>query len=138
MNYRYVARPLAMIGARSNRYISAFVSPLTAHRISAPSKFAKFELPPNAHAAPHNCRTATVGIETINSRTESLIKDPTPESNDLAMSRRRIRERIISSCTNFSQRVYSQLANVRVGLYNLSQKKKRTAVPGTWCTAILL
>ena len=41
-----------------------------------------------------------VGIEP--SRTESLIEEPAPESNDLAMSCLCIRERIISSCVGLA------------------------------------
>ena len=42
------------------------------------------------------CRTASRRHQT--SRTDSLIQEPTPMSNELAMSRLRTRDRIISSC----------------------------------------
>ena len=54
-------------------------------------------LPPNPHILTHHRSTAelrVVGIET--SRTELLTEKPSPESNNLAMSRQRIRGAIIN------------------------------------------
>ena len=67
------------------------------HRISArsqQSKFANLYSPPNPHILTRHRSTAAellvAGMET--SRTELLIEEPTPESNDLPMSRLRIRD----------------------------------------------
>ena len=56
-------------------------------------------LPPNPHILTRHHSTAklrVVGIAT--SRTESLTVEPSPESNDLAVSRLRTRESIFSPC----------------------------------------
>ena len=71
-------------------------------------------LSPNPHIPTRHRSTAelrVVGIET--SRTESLVEEPTPESNDLAMFRLLIRETI--------QRVHSQLANVPGVYYEIKK-----------------
>ena len=60
-------------------------------------------LPPNPHILTRHRSTAelrVVGIET--SRTESLTEEPSPESNNLAMSRLRTRETIISPCVGLA------------------------------------
>ena len=67
-------------------------------RISARSEFANFEPPPTPHPAPQHCRAAS----RRHSCTQSLLDEPTPESNDLAMSRLRIRETIISPCVGLA------------------------------------
>ena len=92
-------------------YIWAFC--LTASQLAANSQTSN--LPPILTRHRRTVELRVVGIGT--SRTESLIKEPTPESNDLAMSRLRTHPRkdyqllgLLSS--NFTQRVYSQLANV--------------------------
>ena len=87
-----------------------------ASSLAAESKFANFQSPTQSshpHPAPQHCRTAelrVVGIET--SRTESLTEKPFPESNDLAMSRLRIRETIIDQSlrwpSSFTRRVCSK------------------------------
>ena len=104
MSCRYVARPFAMIGARSSRY-SVFFSPHLRARELARSRANSqtSNLPPNRHILARHRSTAelrVVGIET--SRTESLTEKPFPESNDLAMSRLRIRETIISPCVGLA------------------------------------
>ena len=102
MNCRYVARPFAMIGARSSRYIVAFflaASQSSRARSQQRANSQTSNLPPNPHILTRHRSTAelrVVGIET--SRTESLTEEPSPESNDLAMSRLRTRETIISPC----------------------------------------
>ena len=101
MNCRYVARPFAVIGARSSRYFIAFcliVSQLARSR--ANSQFSN--ILPNPHILTRHRSTAelrVVGIET--SRTQSLI-ELTPESNDLGMSRLRIRETMTSLCVGLA------------------------------------
>ena len=74
------------------------------HRISArcsqQSKFANFQSPSILTRYRSTAELRVVGIET--SRTESLIEEPTPESNNIAMSRLRIHERHISSCVGLA------------------------------------
>ena len=60
-------------------------------------------LPPNPHILTSHRSTAelrVVGIE--NSRTESLTEEPSPWSNDLAMSHLRIRETNVSPCVGLA------------------------------------
>ena len=60
-------------------------------------------LPPNPHILTSHRSTAelrVVGIET--SRAESFAEEPSPESNNLAMSRVRTRETIISPCVGLA------------------------------------
>ena len=60
-------------------------------------------LPPNPHILTRHRSTAelrVVGIET--SGTESHTEEPSAESNDLAMSRLRTRETIISPCVGLA------------------------------------
>ena len=76
-------------------------------------------LPPNPHIVTRHRSTAeprVVGIET--SHTESLTVEPSPESNDLAMSRLHTRETIIGPCVGLAP-----LLNVYT-----STRKKGTAV----------
>ena len=83
-------------------------------------------LPPNPHILTRNRSTAelqVVGIET--SRTESLTVEPSPESNDLAMSRLRTRETMISPCVGL---LIAPSLNV-----STSTRKKRNC-----CTAVLV
>ena len=105
-----------MIGARSSRYI-VFLLLAASQRsrarsyLAAESNFENFQLPPNRHILTRHHSTAklrVVGIET--SRSESLTEEPTPESNDLAMSRLRTRETIISPCVGLdpSLNVYTR------------------------------
>ena len=73
-------------------HFKPFVSPLTASQLAANSQTSNLSPILTRHRSTAEPRV--VGIET--SCTQSLIKEPTPESNDLAMSRLRIPERIIS------------------------------------------
>ena len=66
-----------------------------------------------------------VGIET--SRTESLIEEPTPESNDLDMSRIRIRE-TISPCVGPAPSLNVCIRNSRTNIYVVLQS--RSDLPG--------
>ena len=62
-----------------------------------------FNLPPNPHILTRYRSTAelrVVGMET--SRTETFTEEPSPESNDLAMSCLHIRETIISPCVGLA------------------------------------
>ena len=80
-----------------SRRISELASSLAADSRAANSQTSN--LPPNPHILTRHRITAeqrVVGIET--SRTESLTEEPSPESNNLAMSRLRTRETIISPC----------------------------------------
>ena len=110
MNCRYVARSFAMIGARSGRYFVAFcltASPLARRRANPQNSNLP---PPILTTSPVTAALRVAGIET--SRTESPIEEPTPESNDLAMSRLRIRETIIDQSlrwpSSFTRRVCSK------------------------------
>ena len=144
MNCRYVARPSAMIGARSTRYIVAFfLAAELASSLPADSRAANSQtsnLRRNPHILTRHRSTAklrVVGIET--SRTESLIEEPTPELNDLSMPRLRIREIIISSCVDLapaSLKVCTHISHTcmwfcRLGL---SQRKRNCC---TWYTVLL-
>ena len=106
MNCRYVAKPFAMIGARSSRCIVAFflaVSQDSRARSQQRANSLTSNLSPNPHILTRHRSTAelrVVGIET--SRTESLTEEPYSESNDLAMSRLRNRETIISPCVGLA------------------------------------
>ena len=92
MNHRYIARLFAMTGATWSRY--RFASCLTASQLTA---FLQTSNLPPIFTQPRS--TAELRVVSIESRcTQSLLEEPTPESNDLVISRRRIRERIISSC----------------------------------------
>ena len=89
-----------MIGAKSSRY-SVFFSPHLRARELARSRANSqtSNLPPNAHILTRHRSAAelrVVGIET--SRTESHTEESSPGSNNLAMSRLRTRETIISPC----------------------------------------
>ena len=105
-----------MIGARSNRYFVVFC--LTASQLAYSSANSQTPISPPILTSSPGHRSAAelrvVGIET--SRTESPIEEPTPESNDLAMSHLHIRE-IIVSPSSVNQRVSSQLAIKRI--YNM-------------------
>ena len=95
-----------MIGARSSRYIVAFflaASQSSRARSQQRANSQTSNLPPNPHILTRHRSTAelrVVGIET--SRTESLTEEPSPESNNLAMSRLRTRETIISPCVGLA------------------------------------
>ena len=110
MNCRYLARPFAMIGGKSSRSIVAF-GLVTRHaphlrsrelaRSRANSQTSN--LPPNPDILTRHRSTAelrVVGIET--SRTESLTGEPSPESNNIATSRQRMRETIIAPCVGLA------------------------------------
>ena len=86
----HVAMLFAMIGARMGRYVFVFCP--TASQLAA--NWQPLNLCPflTRH---RSTELRVVGIETR--YTLSLMKEPTPESNDLTMSRVRIRERILSS-----------------------------------------
>ena len=102
-NCRYVARPFAMIGARSSRYIVAFLlaasqSWRARSQQTAEQQIRKFPIShPILTSSPV---TAALGVE--NGRTESLREEPSPESNDLAASRLRTRETNISPCVGLA------------------------------------
>ena len=117
MNCRYVARPFAMIGARSSGYIVVFF--LAASR----SREQIRKLPishPILTSAP-----GTAALQNCESSSKRAVPDrleePSPESNDLAMSRLRTRETIISPCVSLAPSL-----NVRT----TSTRKKRNC-----CTA---
>ena len=121
MNCRYVARPFAMIGARSSRSIVVAFSlaecPSSRAR-SRQSKFANAQSRSNPHILNRHRSTAElriVGIETRN--TESLTEEPCSESNDLAMSRLRIRETIISPCVGLAPSLNVCTRNSQTCLY---------------------
>ena len=101
-----MARPFAMIGARSSRYIVAFclaASQSSRTRSQQRANPLTSNLPPNPHIRTRHCSTAqlrAVSIET--SRNESQTEGHSPESNDLAMSRLRTRETIISPCVGLA------------------------------------
>ena len=91
------------------RRIAELASSLAADSRAANSHTSN--LLPNPHILTRHHSTAelrVVGIET--SRSESLTEEPTPESNDLAMSRLRTRETIISPCVGLdpSLNVYTR------------------------------
>ena len=105
MNSRSVARPFAMIGTRSSRYI-VFFSPHLRSRELARSREQNSQtsnLPPNPQILTrHRCTAGVRVVGIATSRTESLTVEPSPESNDLAMSRLRIRESIFSPCVGLA------------------------------------
>ena len=72
-----------------------FVSPLTASQLArSRANSQTFNLPPILTPHRSTAELRVVGIET--SRTELLTEKPSPESNNLAMSRQRIRGAIIN------------------------------------------
>ena len=93
-----------MIGAKSSRYIPAFL--LAASQSSRARSTANSQTsdpPPNPDILTRHRSTAemrVIGIET--SRTEPLTAEASPESNDLAMSRLRTRETTISPCVGLA------------------------------------
>ena len=101
-----MARPFAMIGARSSRYFVAFFLATSQRSRACSQQRANSQtsnLPPNPHILTRHRLSAelrVVGIET--SRTESLTEEPSPESNDLAMTRLRTRETIVSPCVGLA------------------------------------
>ena len=76
-------------------------------------------LSPNPHILTrHRCTAElrVIGIEPR--RSESLKEEPTPESNDLAMSHLRIRETNISPCVGLAPSLYStRVLAIRIRLY---------------------
>ena len=95
-----------------SRRISELASSLAVDNRSANSKISS--LPHNPHILTRHLSTAelrVVGIET--SRPDSLTEEPSPESNNLAMSRPRTRETTISPCVD------------RAPLLNVCTRKKR-------------
>ena len=96
MNHRYIARLFAMTGATWSRY--RFASCLTASQLTA---FLQTSNLPPIFTQPRS--TAELRVVSIESRcTQSLLEEPTPESNDLAMFCLLIRERIIISCVGLA------------------------------------
>ena len=84
-------------------------------------------LPPIPHILTRhrsNAELRVVGIET--SRTESLTEEPSPESNNLAMSRLRTREMIISPCVGLAP-----------SLINVCTRKKRNSTAVHSSTAVI-
>ena len=60
-------------------------------------------LPPNPHIRTRHRSTAELRVVVIETnRTKSLTEEPSPESNDIAMSRLRTRETIISPCVGLA------------------------------------
>ena len=120
MNRRYVARPFAMISARSTRYtVAFFCSPHARARELTRSRAQISNLPPNPHILTRHRSTAevrVVGIET--SCIESLTEEPSAEWNDLAMSRLHTRETIISPYVGLAPSL----------IVCTSTRKKKTAV----------
>ena len=84
-----------------SRRISELASSLAARSREQNSQASN--LPPNPHILTRHRSTAklrVVGIEA--SRTESITEEPSPESNDLAMSYLHTRETIISPCVGLA------------------------------------
>ena len=83
-----------------SRRFSELASSLAADSTAA--NWQTSNLPPNPHILTRQRSTAelrVVGIKpSETSRNESLTEEPSPESNNLAMSRLRTRETIISPC----------------------------------------
>ena len=124
MNYRCVLNEAIYryVPDDAIRYDWCEVEPMCfcilSHRISARSKFANFEPPPILTRHRNTAELRVVGIET--SCTQSVIEPP-PESNDLAMSRLRIRERVISSCVDLaptSLNVYTRSSQTYMWFYS--------------------
>ena len=71
--------------------------------LAAEIKFANSNLPPNRRIRTRDRRTAELRVVVIEtSRTESLTGEPSPESNDLAMSRLRTPETVFSPCVGLA------------------------------------
>ena len=145
MNCRYVARPFAIIGARSSRHSVAFF--LTASQLArSRANSQTFNLPPILTRHRSTAELRVVGMET--GRTDSLIEEPTPESNNIAMSCLRIRERRSSSCVGLALSLNVCTRNSktyiyicmwfyrRVGLYMILRSTKKGAA--VYAAAVLL
>ena len=88
-----MVRPFARIGARSSRYVDAFILAVSgdlARSRQRSSKFANFKLPVSypiltsaVIAALQNFESSASRLET--SRAESFTEEPCPKSNNLAM-----------------------------------------------------
>ena len=128
MNYRYVARLFAMIGARSSGCVVAFSPHLRARELARSRENSQTSnLPPDPHILTRHRSTAELRIAGIeNSRTESLTEEPSPWSNDLAMSHLRIRETNISPCVGLAHYL------------NVCTRKKRNCCSLLLYTAALL
>ena len=131
MNCRYMARSFAKIGARSSRYIVAFFLAASQSSRACSQQRANSQtsnLPPNPHILTRHRSTAelrVVGIKT--SRTESHTEEPSPESNDLAMSCLRTRETITNPCARLAPSL-----NVCT-----STRKKRNCCTAVHSTAVI-
>ena len=81
--------------------ISELASSLAADSRAANSQTSN--LPPNPHVLTRHRSSAELRVVVIEtSRTESLTEEPSPESSNLAMSRLRTRETIISPCVDLA------------------------------------
>ena len=84
-----------------SRRISELASSLAADSRAANSQTSN--LPPNPHVLTRHRSSAELRVVVIEtSRTESLTEEPSPESSNLAMSRLRTRETIISPCVGLA------------------------------------
>ena len=120
-----MARPFAMIGARSNRHIVAFClngSQLARSRANSQT----FNLPPILTRHRSTAELRIVGIET--SRTESLVEEPTPESNNIAMPRLRIRARHISSFVRLALSLNVCTRNSQTYIYKRKNRRASSAL----------
>ena len=108
-----------------SRRISELASSLAADTRSANSQSSI--LPPNPHILTRHCSTAELRVVCIEtSRAESLTEEPSHESNNLAMSRLRTRETIISLCANLAPSL------------NMCTRKKGTTAVLLLYTVVLL
>ena len=82
-----------MIGARSSRYIVAFR--FTASQLTRSNS--QTSNLPSWESSPHTAALQNYELSASRLAVPSGLGEPTPESNDLAMSRLRIQERIINS-----------------------------------------
>ena len=82
-----LARPFARIGARSSRYVDAFILAVSGDLVRSrqrSSKFANFQSPTQSSPQPlQNCESSASRLET--GRAESFTEEPCPKSNNLAM-----------------------------------------------------
>ena len=103
------------------RCLLRFVFP---HLSSLPANSQTSNLPPILTRHRSTAELRVVGIET--SRTESLTEEPSPESNDLVMSRLRTRETIITPCVGLAP-----------SLINVCTRKKRNSTAVHSSTAVI-
>ena len=103
---------------------------ILSHRISSGSQQSKSAK--RIHPAPiltrhrSTAQLPVVGIET--SRTESLIEEPTPESNNIAMPRLRIRARHISSFVRLALSLNVCTRNSQTYIYKRKNRRASSAL----------